>query len=159
MLGAGVLAGCSGTHEPVFGVDGVERDEASCAVPSPPWTVLASYGNFGYGTSVVQWTGGVRGQDVRDAFRDSDGAADIDPPTDDQVERVRDAVNSAVLATFPARSSEVSVRTGAGERKVAYELRCRYRVAMHRAGQRFTLDVEGGSGRWEVMPAAVGQGE
>ncbi|GAA1076913.1 hypothetical protein [Tsukamurella spumae] len=150
------VAGCSG---PEFGVDGVERNEASCTVPKPSWTVLASYGNLGYGTSTVEWSGGVRVQDLRDAFRRVGAAAGVESPTGDQWEQVRSAVDARVLETFPARTSEVTVRTAAGERKVVYELRCRYRVAVHRGDQRFRLDVEGGSGLWEVRSTPMDQRE
>ncbi|WP_139057685.1 hypothetical protein [Tsukamurella pseudospumae] len=94
---------------------------------------------------------------MQDAFRRADGAADVESPTGDQWERVRSAVNNAVLKTFPALSSQVTVRTAAGERKVVYELRCRYRVAMHRGDQRFSLDVEGGSGLWEATSTPIDQ--
>lgn len=76
-------------------------------------------------------------------------------PEDDVLAEVTQWIGDAVLATFPERTSMLTIRSSLGEEVWAYVVRCDYRTELHRGGMRFSLTIAGAAGRWEFRSFAV----
>lgn len=142
--------------EPQIEVGGVTRVGA-CSVPLKTAAIDFTSGPVTI-RGTLRWDGGVRAGSLSTALEPAAVRERFVIPEGKDLDALTERVNAKIVATFPHPTAAFEYTARAGEVRGVFEPRCTYRIDLQRADRTWSVDLTGGSGRWEIGVVNSGGG-